>query len=216
MTAQQHDYSHWVGNNRLNRRAIPNISVTDHHGQKYHFYDDLARRKIILLSFTSIAHNLEFPVTKTVAEVCQILDKKNDQHTLVYTITVDPMHDNPRLLKNFADLYPSSKRWRFLTGLEADLELLRSAFFVERGVPTLGAGQQLSRRADVLCLSPDRAVADCSMGLLRYGNEAIDLWAGAPASLPAKDIATRLSWICESNCRPANCRRRDRNIPVRT
>jgi|GEM_PF-5179221 len=214
MTKQQNDYSPWVGKNRLNRRAIPNIKVKDHHGQAYRFYEDLARGKTILLSFTSIAHNLEFPVTATVAKVCRILDEINDTRTSVYTVTVDPMRDNPALLKTFAGLYRPSERWRFLTGLAADIELLRSAFFVERGTPTTGAGQQLIRRADVLCLPPDRAVADCSMGLLRYGNEAIDLWAGVPATLSAEDIAMRLTWICENDCRPTRRRRRDRRTPT--
>ena len=214
MTRRQHDHNLWTGESRLNRRAIPNIQVTDQHGQNYRFYEDLVCGKTILLSFTSIAHDLELPVTAKVAEVCQKLDAMNESQTSVYTITVDPMRDHPALLKKFASLYRPSKRWQFLTGKAADLALLRSAFFVERGVPSIGAGEQLLRRLDVLCLAPGQAKADCSMGLLRYGNEAIDLWAAVPVTASVDAIAMRLSWICENDCRPTSRRRGRRTTNI--
>ena len=215
-TQQQNDYSQWIGDNRLNRRAIPNIPVTDLQGQVYQFYQDLVRDKTILLSFTSITHDAMLPVTDTIAKVCRMLDEMNDTRTSVYTVTVDPERDHPVLLEAFAKRHRLSKRWLFLTGQEADIKLLRSAFFVERGVPTSGAGPQLYRRADILRLGSRRAMADCSMGLLRYGNEAVDLWGGVPASSSVEDIVMRLSWIHEDTQRPTHRRRAGPNMPIVT
>ncbi len=214
MTTQQNDHLPWTGQNRLNRRAIPNIPVTDLQGRKYQFYQDLVCDKTILLSFTSITHDAMLPVTNTVAKVCRMLDEMSDTRTSVYTVTVDPKRDHPGLFDAFASRYRPSKRWLFLTGQEADIKLLRSAFFVERGSPSIGAGPQLFRRADILHLGHDRAVADCSMGLLRYGNEAIDLWGGVPAASSVEDIVMRLSWIREDTQRPPHRRRAGPNMPI--
>ena len=136
MTRQQSDDTQWTGDSRLNRRAIPNIPVTDQHGKNYRFYEDLVRGKTLLLSFTSIAHDLELPVTAKVAEVCQRLDTMNESQTSVYTITVDPMRDHPALLRKFAGLYRPSKRWRFLTGKAVDLALRRAAHGRKVGRPS--------------------------------------------------------------------------------
>jgi hypothetical protein len=216
MTIQQNDQLPWFGHNRLNRRSIPNIPVTDLQGRNYQFYQDLVRDKTILLSFTSITHDAMLPVTDTIARVCQALDEMNDAHTSVYTVTVDPEQDHPLLLGAFAKRYRPSKRWLFLSGQAADIQLMRSAFFVERGVPSSGAGPQLYRRADILRLGSRRAVADCSMGLLRYGNESLDLWGGVPASSSVEDIVMRLSWIREGTQRPMRRRRAGPNMPIFT
>ncbi len=214
MNTQQNMHSQWVGQNRLNRRSIPNIAVSDHLGRAYRFYQDLVRGKTILLSFTSISHDAKLPVTATVSEVCRMLDGINDTQTSVYTVTIDPERDHPQLLGAFARRYRPSERWRYLTGQEADIQLLRSSFFVERGSPSSGAGPQLYRRADILHLAHDKGVADCSMGLLRYGNEALDLWGAVPAKASVKDITMRLAWIRNETHRPARRRRGGPNAPV--
>jgi cytochrome oxidase Cu insertion factor (SCO1/SenC/PrrC family) len=217
MTTQQNDQSQWMsGHSRLNRRAIPNIALIDHQGRTYRFYENLVREKRILLSFTSITHDVALPVTARVAEVCRRLDEMNDASTSVYTVTVDPERDHPALFAAFARRYRASERWLFLSGQEADTELLRSAFFVERGVPSSGAGPQLFRRADILHLGGHHGVADCSMGLLRYGNEALDLWGGVPARASVEDIIMRLTWIREDTHRPTRRRRGGPNIPIAT
>lgn len=217
MTTQYSDQLQWmIGHSRLNRRAIPNIPVIDQKGQNHCFYEDLVRGKNILLSFTSIAHDAELPVTAKVAAVSRVLDEMTDTKTLVYTVTVDPERDSPVPFSAFARRYRPSERWLFLTGQQADMELLRSAFFVERGLPSSGAGPQLFRRADILHLGHERGVADCSMGLLRYGNEDLDLWGGVPARASIEDIIMRLAWIREDRHRPACRRRGGPNMPIAT
>lgn len=63
----------------------------------------------------------------------------------------------------------------------------------------MDGARKLVRRADLLGLAPAKAAMDCSMGLMRYGNEALDIWGGVPARATAKDIAARLSWVRQSD-----------------
>src|SRR5258708_8033339 len=89
----------------------------------------------------------------------------------IYSITTAPTHDTPARLRMVAEKHGAKDGWSFLTGDGPSLELLRQRLFSH------GGGQ------------------DCSMSLLRYGNEKAGLWGGIMASAKPGAIEQGLGWI---------------------
>lgn len=188
---------------RLNRRSIPNLPVTAHDGTEYRFYDDLVRDQTVLIGFMSITHDAHYPSSSKMAAIGSLLDQAGDETTRLLSITVDPEKDQLLRLAEYAGKVgaggacsPGERpRWLFLHASADHVEALRAAFYVHRGLDSDHGARQLFSRADLLRLPPEKAVMDCSMGLLRYGNEALDIWGGAPVRASAEDIASRLRWV---------------------
>lgn len=203
------------GGTRLNRRAIPNVTVRGHDGRERRFYQDLAQGRTLLVAFTSIAHDVHSGCARKLAEVRNLLGGSAAQETLFLSITVDPERDDePSLARHAgqagagAACSAGGGEWLFLTATPEDVEALRTAFYVHRTLAPVWRGPKLLTRAELLRLPPKRAVMDCSMGLLRYGNEALDIWGGVPLRASARDISARLTWVrgAPSGGRPARRR----------
>jgi protein SCO1/2 len=97
----------------------------------------------------------------------------------MYSITIDPEHDTPRVLKAFAEKHEAGPGWMFLTGDPAGIQTLRNRLFISGDGHDHGSG----------------SAQDCSLALIRYGNEAVGLWGSVPAKTDPESIAMRLSWI---------------------
>jgi len=195
------------GASRLNRRAIPDIPVTDQDGRRLNFYTDLARGRLLMIAFTSIRHDAHYPCTPRLAQVRAHLDRGPAAMAELYTITLDPVKDDAAAWSAYARAAGAGRGWRFLRASADDVEALRGALFVHRARDE-NAARVMRRRDAILGLRPERAVMDCSLGLLRYGDEGRDIWGGAPVRADARAIADRLEWLvsaCAS--RPAGRRR---------
>jgi protein SCO1/2 len=94
----------------------------------------------------------------------------------MYSVTLDPEHDTPKILKRYAKGFGVEPGWLFLTGDKSDIEALR-------------------RNLGDVDLDPvkDREKST-HIGMLRYGIEPLERWA-ACASL------TRPEWIIKNVAR---------------
>lgn len=206
----------WVaaGAARLNRRAIPDIAVTDQDGRRYRFYSDLVRDRLVMIAFTSIAHDAHYPCTAKLAQVRAHLDRGPAALAELYTITLDPGADDAAAWSAYARAAGAGRGWRFLRADADDVETLRGALYVHRARDA-SAARAMRRRDAILGLRPERAVMDCSLGLLRYGDESRDIWGGAPVRADARALAERLEWLA-STCaaRPAGRRRAGPTAPL--
>jgi protein SCO1/2 len=158
---------------------FPNAIVYTHEGQRALFYDDLLRGKTVIINCMSIKNEALFPVTRNLSKLQGLLSARLGHDLFMYSITVDPEHDTPRVLRAFAKEFEARPGWLFLTAEPAVTESLRNTLFMS------GAGHDHS----------SGPVQDCSLGLIRYGNEAVGLWGSVPARSDPKVIATRLSWL---------------------
>lgn len=192
---------------RLNRRAIPDIPVTDQDGRNYNFYADLVRGRMVMIAFTSIAHDAHYPCTSKLAQVRAHLDRGPAVMSDLFTFTLDPEADDAAAWSAYARAAGTSRGWRFLRAAADDVETLRSALFVHRARDE-SSTRVVKRRDAILGLRPERAVMDCSLGLLRYGDESKDIWGGAPVRADARAIAERLEWLASAcTTRPSGRRR---------
>ena len=150
---------------------IPNVIVHTHLNQRAWFYDDLIAGKTVLIHCMSIADEESCGSMRTLAQVQPLIGDVLGRSVFIYSITTDPIKDTPAALQRIAAKYGAREGWLFLSGAPADLRRVRERLF------THGGGH------------------DCSMSLLRYGNEQVGLWGGTSITSSPESIVERLSWI---------------------
>jgi len=155
----------------LHASYIPNIIVRTHTNQRAWFYDDLILKGIVLVHCMSVRDEESCGNLRTLAKVQSLLGPALGKNTFIYSITTDPVNDTCAALGRIAEKYKARDGWLFLTGQPAELKSLRERLF------TRGGGH------------------DCSMNLLRYGNEQAGLWGGTPITNSPESIVERISWI---------------------
>lgn len=158
---------------------FPNVVVRTHEGRQALFYNDLLRGKIVLVNCMSVRHDETYPVTANLVRAQRLLGERAGRDVFIYSITVEPERDTPRALAAFAERHGVGNGWLFLTGTPDVVEALRDRLFVH------GAGHRHGS-------APAR---DCSLGLVRYGNERVGLWGSVPAKTDPEWIVKRVSWI---------------------
>ena len=157
---------------RLAERSFPNVTLTTHNGRKVRFYDDLIKDKIVIINFMYVKCDGKCPgTTANLVQVQKLLGDRVGKDIFIYSISLKPEEDTPKVLKDYAKAYKVGKGWEFLTGDPKDIELLRRKLgFIDRD-PVRDANKSNH------------------IGMLRWGNEPHTLWAGCPASLaPAKIV----------------------------
>jgi protein SCO1 len=164
---------------------FPNVVVVTHEGRRALFYNDLLRGKTVLVNCMSVANEAVYPVTANLARVERLLGERAGREVFIYSVTVDPEHDTPRALAEFADSHGVGPGWLFLTGTPDTINLLRARLFADAAAHGHSAAHDHAHGA----------TRDCSLGLVRYGNEAVGLWGSVPAKSDPEWIVRRLSWV---------------------
>jgi protein SCO1 len=150
---------------------IPNLPVRTHHDQIVRFYDDLIWQKTVLINCISTQDESSCSNNETMVKVQALVGKDLGRIIFMYSITTDPERDTPAVLRSFAKKCGAGDGWLFLTGDPSSLTVLRQRLFTYNGSQ------------------------DCSMHMIRYGNEAVGVWGGVMATEGPESITQRLSWI---------------------
>lgn len=163
---------------RLAERSFPNVTLTTHEGKKVKFYDDLLKDKIVLINFMYVKCEGSCPgTTANLVKVQQLLGNRVGKDIFMYSITLKPEEDTPKVLAAYAKAYKVKPGWQFLTGDPKDIELLRQKLgFIDRD-PVRDANKSNH------------------IGMLRWGNEPHTLWAGCPASLAPGKIVKEIALV---------------------
>jgi protein SCO1/2 len=142
---------------RQENELIPNVSLVTQDGKDVRFYEDLVKGKIVAINLIYTTCEYACPLeTAKLTQVQRLLGDRMGRDIFFYSITIDPEHDTPAVLKEYADKYRAGPGWLFLTGRRADIERLakRLGLFSER----------------------DRATDDGHVPFLLVGNEATGQW----------------------------------------
>ena len=147
-------------------KSIPNVRVRTQNNQDVRFYDDLIKGKIVMMNFMFTTCTVQCPrSTSNLAHVQQALGERMGRDIFMISVSVDPEHDTPAVLKRYAERYHAGAGWVFVTGAREDIDLIRRDVGVDE----------------------DDEAQTRHTGMLIYGDDARRTWAATPilASAPA-------------------------------
>jgi protein SCO1/2 len=105
---------------------FPNIPLVTQDGKTVRFYDDLIKDKVVAINFIFIHCSDSCPAeTARMRQVQMALGDRVGHDVFFYSISIDPEHDTPAVLKEYSQKFKVGPGWTFLTGSRADITLLR-------------------------------------------------------------------------------------------
>ena len=140
---------------------FPNIELVTQDGKTVHFYDDLIKGRIVAIDFIYTSCQYACPLeTARMAQVQKKLGDRVGDDIFFYSISIDPEHDTPEVLKAYMEKFHIGPGWTFLSGKKKDIDFL-------------------SKRLGVY--SNPSINADGHLPHLLIGNEATGTWIRANA-----------------------------------
>jgi protein SCO1 len=108
---------------------IPDSLVVDQFGTSVKFHSDLVKNKIVVIDFVFTNCSTTCPVLTAKLQAVQNALKAAGRNSVQFiSISVDPTHDTPDVLKAYADDHGISDNWRFVTSAQNSLQPLLAAF----------------------------------------------------------------------------------------
>lgn len=105
---------------------FPNIELVNQDGKKFRFYDDLIKDKVVAINFIYTHCGDSCPAeTASLRQVQKLLGDRVGKDIFFYSISIDPQHDTPEVLKEYSKRFRVRPGWSFLTGSKAGTILLR-------------------------------------------------------------------------------------------
>ena len=116
--------------NRWGASYFPDVPVRTQDGKALHFYDDLIKGRIVVVNFIYTSCSELCPIeTARLAEVKDKLGDAVGRSIFFISMTVDPEHDTPDMLKAFADAFDAkAPGWQFVTGRPEDIQAINAKF----------------------------------------------------------------------------------------
>jgi len=104
---------------------FPNVPLVTQDGKVVHFYDDLLKGKTVAIDliYTHCVDSCPLETARLV-QTQKILGDRVGKDIFFYSITIDPKRDTPAVLKAYAEKYHVGPGWLFLTGKQADIDLI--------------------------------------------------------------------------------------------
>jgi protein SCO1/2 len=163
---------------KIRRRYFPNVVLRTHHGKRVRFYDDLMKDRSVAINVMYAGCEGVCPrITSNLVDVQKLLGDRVGREFFMYSITLKPEQDTPRVLREYARAHGVGPGWTYLTGDPPDIELLRRSLGFTNPNPELDSD------------------ASQHIGNVRYGNEPLMLWAACPGMAAPAWIAKSISWV---------------------
>jgi protein SCO1/2 len=113
----------------LKANYFPNLPVVNQDGKTLRFYDDVIKGRIVVVSFIYTNCSDLCPIeTARLAEAKDRLGDAMGRDIFFVSMSVDPEHDTPDMLKAFADAFDAGPGWQFLTGRPEDVKSISAKF----------------------------------------------------------------------------------------
>ena len=115
--------------------AIPDVEVIDQFGRKAHFYSDLFKDRVVVVSFFFTSCTLMCPLQgQVLARLQNALGDKMGKEVFFISVSKDPKNDTPQRLSLWARKYEVKNGWTLVTGTETVMNgLLRQLIGEEPG-----------------------------------------------------------------------------------
>src|SRR5215510_14162766 len=153
---------------------FPNVPLTTQDGTPVRFYDDLLKGKAVAINLIYTNCKDECPLeTARLVQVQRLLGDRVGKDIFFYSISIDPKHDTPAVLKAYAEKFGVGPGWLFLTGNEDDIKLVAKKLGLSR--------------------PNDAATRDGHRSFLMLGNEPTGQWMRNSAVASPKYLAITIS-----------------------
>jgi protein SCO1/2 len=104
---------------------FPNVPLTTQDGTVVHFYDDLLKGKAVVINLIYTRCSASCPLeTAKLAQVQRLLGDRVGKDVFFYSISIEPAHDTPEVLRAYAKRFRAGPGWLFLTGKDEDIRLV--------------------------------------------------------------------------------------------
>ena len=104
---------------------FPNVALTTQDGKVVRFYDDLLKGKKVAVNLIYTRCTASCPLeTAKLSQVKKILGDRVGSEVQFVSISIDPDHDTPQVLKAYAEKFHAGDGWTFVTGDENDIKLI--------------------------------------------------------------------------------------------
>jgi len=177
------------------RRRFPNPALKSHDGRTVRLYDDFVRGRFVLLNFAYTRCEGKCPrgLRTLLAARSLLLPRLGCMPGLV-TLTLDPEHDTPEVLRRFVAAHGRPGGWTCLTGAPADVETVRRFLGFVEPDPRVDADR--SQHGSLVAIGDDRRgrwqVASTQMGPAQIAQLALrTAGVSRPASSPANACAAQ-------------------------
>ena len=167
-----------VARKRVQEMHLPNVPLVSHEGKVVQFYDDLLKDKIVSINFFYAKCDEICPlVSANLAKVQKLLGDQVGKQFFMYSITLKPEEDNVDVVRNYRESWHAGPGWTFFTGKSADIEKIRKGIGFTYPEPAVDKDKTQH------------------IGNVRYGNEALMLWAACPGMAHAPWIVESFNWM---------------------
>jgi protein SCO1/2 len=157
---------------------FPNFLMQTHEGKQVRFYDDLIHGKHVVINMMyADCEGICPAMTATLVKVQELLKDRVGKDIFMYSITLRPEKDTPKVLNDYAKMHGVKPGWVYLTGRPADVEVLR-------------------RKLGFTDPDPERDKDTSNhIGIVRIGNELTDVWIASPVMSKPSNIVKRVLWL---------------------
>jgi protein SCO1/2 len=112
----------------LESYSLPDVTLTNQDGKKIRFNEILASGKPVIVDFIFGTCTTICPILSVgFANLQQKLGNDSQKVHLV-SISIDPEHDTPKVMKEYLKRYRAKPGWDFLTGSRSDIDKVMIAF----------------------------------------------------------------------------------------
>ena len=169
---------------------FPNVELITQDGKKVRFYDDLIKGKVVGIDLIYTTCKYSCPLeTARLVQLQKLIGDRMGKDIFFYSISIDPEHDTPEVLKAYAEKYHVGPGWLFLTGKMADIKLISHKL----GLDTL----------------PSADDPDGHTPHLLIGNEATGLWMKNSALDNTRFLAMKIEQLMGYNAPSLNLGTKD-------
>ena len=108
--------------------SVPDVVLVNRDGVKVHLREILRSNKPVIVDFIFGTCTTICPILSTSFINLQNKLGAASQNVHLVSITIDPEHDSPRVMKNISKRYRAKPGWDFLTGSRSDIDKVMNAF----------------------------------------------------------------------------------------
>lgn len=117
----------------LEALEIPDLTFVRMDGTAVSLRDELATDKPVMLNFIFTTCTTICPVMSATFEQVQRNLGPEQKNVRMVSISIDPDHDTPARLREYARSHDAGSEWHFLTGTPSTVEAAQKAFGAYRG-----------------------------------------------------------------------------------